>query len=107
SSRLSGRAARAPTFEGRCPVPGGRPAGGAADTMIASCGTLTQARVFGTASASTAVNANWTQMISEVGMGRTSLAVAPSNDLYVYALSADSGAAPAGGYLHSVKRSTD
>ncbi len=58
--------------------------------VFASCGTFTQSTVYralDTGSAQT-----WTPVLSNAGMGRTSLALAPSNQNIVYALSACTGA---------------
>ena len=65
--------------------------------LFASCGTFEQATIY------RARNGVWQPVFSEAKMGRTSLAVAPSNPSVIYALSAsneDQG-------LHAVFRSTD
>ena len=65
--------------------------------LFASCGTFEQATIY------RARNGVWQPVFSEPNMGRTSLAVAPSNPNVVYALSAsneDQG-------LHAVFRSSD
>jgi hypothetical protein len=93
-----------------------RPSSLNSDTLLVSCGTNTQAKVFRALNGTTATNVitttapgattNWFQSLSEVNMGRTSLAVAGAagqNDQIIYALSADS----ANGSLHAVKRSAD
>jgi len=61
----------------------------ATDWVIASCGTFTQATVYVNQDA--ANTTNWVSELSELEMGRTSLAIAPSNQLIVYAAAADSG----------------
>ena len=65
--------------------------------LFASCGTFEQATIY------RARNGVWQPVLTEPNMGRTSLAVAPSNPRVVYALSAsneDQG-------LHAVFRSSD
>lgn len=56
------------------------------DFLFASCGTFERATVYRT------TNGNgddaWTAVLSETDMGRTSLAIAPSNQSIIYALSA-------------------
>ena len=66
------------------------------DTVFASCGTFAPAKIWRTASAFTATgNASWTDITTTVSpslkayMGRTSLAIAPSNQALIYAISAD------------------
>jgi hypothetical protein len=56
------------------------------DYLFASCGTLTQATVYRNEDASGATP--WVSVLSEPGMGRTSLAVSPSRPDVVYAMSA-------------------
>jgi hypothetical protein len=56
------------------------------DYLFASCGTLTQATIYRNQDASGA--SPWTSVLSEPGMGRTSLAISPSNPDVVYAMSA-------------------
>ena len=65
--------------------------------LFASCGTFEQATIY------RARNGVWQPVLTETNMGRTSLAVAPSNPGVVYALSAsneDQG-------LHAIFRSSD
>jgi photosystem II stability/assembly factor-like uncharacterized protein len=65
--------------------------------LFASCGTFEQATIY------RARNGVWQPVLTEANMGRTSLAVAPSNPNVVYALSAsneDQG-------LHAIFRSGD
>ncbi|MEK6375583.1 MAG: hypothetical protein AABO58_23135 [Acidobacteriota bacterium] len=63
--------------------------GTANDYLFAACGTLDQGTVYRAAQAE--VDDAWTAVLSEPGMGRTSLAVAPSNPSVVYALAARNG----------------
>ena len=64
------------------------------DYLYASCGTLGQATVYRNIDA--AADGAWSAVLSEVNMGRTSIAVAPSNPDVVYALSASNVSAPGG-----------
>lgn len=77
------------------------------DTLFASCGTLDQATVFRNPRAED--TKEWQGVLSEPGMGRTSLAIAPSDPDVVYALSASNVPGPGGNFeqaLHAVFRST-
>ena len=67
--------------------------GAAADYLYVSCGTFDQATVYRNldAAADGAADGAWSAVLSEPNMGRTSLAVAPSNPDVVYALSAGNG----------------
>ena len=79
-----------------------------ADLLLAACGTLEQAAVFHNPKA--ALSARWTEVLTEPGMGRTSLAFAPSRPEVAYALSASYVSGPGGAYfggLHAVHRSSD
>jgi len=58
----------------------------ATDYIFASCGTLEQATVYRNEDAS--ANSNWETVLIEPLMGRTSLAISPSNPEVIYALSA-------------------
>jgi len=60
---------------------------GADDYLFASCGTFAQATVYLNANAADDTSA-WESVLSEPGMGRTSIAIAPSAPQIVYALSA-------------------
>ncbi len=74
------------------------------DTVFASCGTLSQARVFRNVDAGG--NEPWVEVLADSGMGRTALAIAASNQNVIYAVStAFSGAFR--NSLHAVFRSTD
>lgn len=68
--------------------------GAASDYLYASCGTLGQATVYRNMDA--ASGGAWSPVLSEPNMGRTSLAVAPSNPDVVYALSASNVSTPPG-----------
>lgn len=58
----------------------------AGDYLFAACGTFQQATVYRAKNAET--GAQWESVLSEPDMGRTSLAIAPSNPSIVYALAA-------------------
>ncbi|MGE0131648.1 MAG: BACON domain-containing carbohydrate-binding protein [Blastocatellales bacterium] len=74
------------------------------DYLFASCGTLfSQAKVYRNTDASGA--GAWTEALNDPGMGRTSLALAPSNQSIVYAASANPATSNQPG-LHAVFRST-
>jgi len=79
----------------------------ASDYLYVSCGTLAQATVYRNIDA--AADGAWTAVLSEANMGRTTLAVAPSNPDVVYALSASNVAAPGNFYqgLLAVFRSNE
>lgn len=81
--------------------------GAGSDYLYVSCGTLGQATVYRNLDA--AADGAWTAVLSEPNMGRTSLAVAPSNPDVVYALSASNVAAPGNFYqgLLAVFRSNE
>jgi photosystem II stability/assembly factor-like uncharacterized protein len=64
------------------------------DYLFASCGTLAQATVYRAEAAER--DDPWTSVFSEPGMGRTSIAVAPSNQNVVYALAASNVPGPGG-----------
>ena len=76
------------------------------DYLFASCGTFKQASVYRHTAAEGP--GKWTKVLSDPGMGRTSLAIAPSNQEIVYALAASNVAGPGGRFeqaLHAVFRS--
>jgi photosystem II stability/assembly factor-like uncharacterized protein len=78
----------------------------AADRLFASCGTLDQATVY---RRKIADGTSWEPVLSQPGMGRTTLAVAPSRQNTIYALSASNVPGPGGRFeqgLHAVYRST-
>jgi uncharacterized protein (TIGR03437 family) len=74
------------------------------DYLFAACGNFQQATVFRNTNA--AVSGPWTAVLIDPGMGRTSLAIAPSNQNIVYALSASVTPGPYEDGLHAVFRST-
>jgi len=79
----------------------------AGDWIFASCGTFEQATVYRTRAAE-AAEVEWEAVLSDPGMGRTSLAIAPSDQHVVYALAASNLGGPGGRYdqgLHAVFRS--
>ena len=78
----------------------------ATDTLFAACGTLGQGRIYRNPAAEG--GGGWQSVFTEGGMGRTSLAIALSNQNIVYALSASFVGGPGGrfdGGLHAVFRS--
>jgi hypothetical protein len=78
------------------------------DYLFASCGSFSQATVYRNTSAGVleSSDAAWTPVLSEPGIGRTTLAIAPSDQRIIYALasSIDQGTYDRG--LHAVYRST-
>lgn len=60
------------------------------DYLFASCGTFERSTVYRARSAET--DAQWEPVLSQPDMGRTSLAIAPSNPAVVYALAASNEA---------------
>ncbi len=79
----------------------------ASDWLFASCGTFEQATVYRATAAETGTA--WETVLSDAGMGRASLAIAPSDQRVVYALAASNLPGPRGFYeqgLHAVFRST-
>jgi hypothetical protein len=64
------------------------------DLLLASCGTLQQATVYRNRRAQK--GGRWETVLQEPGMGRTSLAIAPSNPAVVYALATSNVAGPNG-----------
>src|SRR5262249_42732189 len=56
------------------------------DWLILSCGTFAQATIYVNTDA--ANSTAWSAKLAETNMGRTSLAIAPSNQLIVYAAAA-------------------
>ena len=73
------------------------------DYIFASCGNFEQARIFRNADAGAA--GAWTQVHTEANAGRTSLAIAPSNQNVIYALSGEL-LGTFSNALHAVHRST-
>ena len=75
------------------------------DVVLASCGTLSQARLYRNGDAGSATG-TWNEVLADTGMGRTAIAFAPSNQNVAYALAvAFTGAFT--NSLHAVFRSTD
>lgn len=77
----------------------------ATDYLFASCGTFDLAQVYRNTNA--AGGGSWTPVLNELGMGRTSLAIAPSNQAVIYAMSASIEGGPFDEGLYAVFRSTD
>lgn len=75
----------------------------ATDFLFASCGTFAQATVYRSIKAE--ANGSWAMVLKDPGMGRTSLAIAPSNQKIVYALASSLAAGPYQHGLHAVFRS--
>jgi photosystem II stability/assembly factor-like uncharacterized protein len=75
----------------------------AGDYLFASCGTFEQATVYRNKNAES--NPVWEPVLTDPLMGRTSLAIAPSNPSIVYALSATNEPGRLHQSLHSVWRS--
>jgi len=67
----------------------------ARDWVFASCGTLDQATVYRRKMAG---GTSWEPVLSQPGMGRTTLAIAPSSQNVIYALSASNDPGPNGLY---------
>ncbi|MBS1811478.1 MAG: hypothetical protein JST84_25170 [Acidobacteria bacterium] len=78
----------------------------ATDYVFAACGTFEQSSVYRNANA--ADSGTWDKVLSESNMGRTSLALAPSNQNVVYAAAAwtDGGEGVNEGRLRAVWRSS-
>jgi len=74
------------------------------DYIFAACGNLTQATVYRNTDAGG--TGDWTQVLSEPGMGRTSLAIAPSNQNIIYAAAMSNEAGNYNRGLFAVFRST-
>jgi hypothetical protein len=77
----------------------------ATDYLFAACGTFDLAAVYRKTNAE--ASGAWTPMLNELGMGRTSLAIAPSNQSVIYAMSASVEGGPFDEGLYAVFRSTD
>ena len=77
------------------------------DYLFASCGTFAQASVYRNVDA--AGVGTWNSVLTDVNMGRTHLAIAPSTPATIYAVSASITGGPGGNYLdglYAVWRST-
>lgn len=75
------------------------------DVLFAACGTFERASVWRSEDAGGGAD-GWEVVLSEPGMGRTSLAIAPSDPDVVYALAASVQPGRFEGGLHGVFRST-
>jgi uncharacterized protein (TIGR03437 family) len=75
------------------------------DYIFAACGTLTQATIYRNTDAGG--SGTWTAVHTESGMGRTSLAIASSNQNVIYAASASISSGNYQDGLHAVFRSTN
>ncbi len=76
------------------------------DYLLASCGTFDFATAVYRKTNAESTGA-WTQVLAELGMARTSLAIAPSNQAVVYALASSLEGGPFDNGLYAVFRSTD
>jgi hypothetical protein len=76
----------------------------ASDFLFASCGSFEQATVYRNTKAE--ASGAWSTVLRDTGMGRTTLAIAPSNQKIVYALAASIQPGDFDGGLHAVFRST-
>ncbi|HYK02592.1 MAG TPA: hypothetical protein VE974_12620 [Thermoanaerobaculia bacterium] len=76
----------------------------AGDYLFASCGTFAQATIYRNKNAELAPHP-WEAVHTEVDMGRTSLAIAPSNPSVIYGMSATITPGPHIHSLHAVWRS--
>ncbi len=74
------------------------------DYLFASCGTFTQATIYRNTDAAGA--GTWDAVHTETRMGRTSLALAPSNQNIIYAASASNALGDFDQGLHAIFRST-
>ncbi len=76
----------------------------ATDYLFASCGTFVQATIYRNTDAAGA--GTWTAVHTETNMGRTSLALAPSNQDIIYAAAASNASGQFDQGLHAIFRST-
>jgi photosystem II stability/assembly factor-like uncharacterized protein len=74
------------------------------DYLFASCGSFSRAAIYRNTRAEG--GGGWTRVFTEPGMGRTSLAIAPSDQDVIYALAASLVEGPYQYGLHAVYRST-
>lgn len=74
------------------------------DVIFAACGTLERATVYRNSDAG--AGGIWRSVLTEMGMGRTSLAIAPSNPSIIYAVSTSVESEQFWAALHAVHRST-
>ncbi len=76
------------------------------DYLFTSCGSFAQATIFRNTDAGGA--GTWTSVLTDgINMGRTSLAIAPSNQSVIYAVAASNAAGNYKQGLHAVFQSTD
>ncbi|MCA9926900.1 MAG: hypothetical protein KC419_00430, partial [Anaerolineales bacterium] len=73
------------------------------DTIFAACGSTFGATIYRSANGGN----TWLSSFSESGMGRTTLAIAPSNEDVVYALAADTSGGTYSGGMRAVYRTTN
>src|SRR5262245_47919654 len=73
------------------------------DYIFASCGTFAQAKIYRNTDAGG--SGAWAEVLSDPGMGRTSLALAPSNQNIIYAAASNPVTSDQPG-LHAIFRST-
>ncbi|HYO77961.1 MAG TPA: hypothetical protein VE010_15995, partial [Thermoanaerobaculia bacterium] len=73
------------------------------DYLFASCGTFAQATIY--RNKNTELDLGWEAVHTDTDMGRTSIAIAPSNPSIIYGLSATNEAGPNAQGLHAVWRS--
>lgn len=76
------------------------------DYVFAACGTFAQATIYRNIDAGAVAAPDWTSVHTEVGMGRTALAISPSDPSVIYAVSASYLSGPFEDALHAVFRST-
>ena len=76
----------------------------ATDTIFAACGTLERSTVYRNTDAGAA--GTWRSVLTEMGMGRTALAISPSNPSIIYAVSTSVESEEFWAALHAVHRST-
>jgi hypothetical protein len=74
------------------------------DYLFAACGTFVQATIYRNTDA--AGSGTWTAVLTESQMGRTTLAIAPSNQNIIYALASSNAGGQFEDGLHAVFRST-
>jgi uncharacterized protein (TIGR03437 family) len=74
------------------------------DYIFASCGSFAQARIYRNTDAGG--SGTWDEVYTESGMGRTSLAIAPSDQNIIYAISSGIFSGNTQHALHAVFRST-
>jgi photosystem II stability/assembly factor-like uncharacterized protein len=75
------------------------------DVLFASCGTFSQASIYRAASAGDKRRVKFKRVLSDPGMGRTTIAIAPSDQSIIYALAASNRGGVYEQGLHAVFRS--